>query len=332
MANASATFEAISTEFYDTENLNNGTVLSTSNTSVTYELFDGTIATFTGNFILNTDGAIIDGNITGYTEDSGFQISGVSYNIPTFINDVLSGNDIAIAQRVFRASDSITGSTQGDVLFGYDGNDTLSGLGGNDLINAGKGNDTLFGGTGNDTLIGLGNNDFLSGNTGNDRLNGGGGNDRLFGVIGSDFLNGSLGNDLISGGNQRDTLIGAQGNDTLLGGADLDFLNGTRNGINGVGERDFLTGGLGGQDRFILGSRTGSYYLDAGAGGTSFTRILDFEPFDRLLVSGSRSDYRLAVSNGDTFLLKRESGPDDAVALIENTVGLNLNSVQFIYI
>ena len=243
-------------------------------------------------------------------------------------NDSLIGDDDAGGF----GNDSLLGGDGNDILFGEEGNDTLKGGLKNDRLLGGAGADNLKGKEGNDTLFGQGNNDTLNGGeTGNDTLNGGGGNDNLFGITGDDFLNGSIGNDSILGGDGRDTLVGAQGNDTLNGGSGIDFLNGTLNSARGLGERDFMSGGVG-NDRFILSNLTSTFYLDAGLGGISFARIQDFSFGDKIILEGTSSKYRLAVSSGSTFILFKEPGADDAVALIENTAGLNLNSNTFIYI
>ena len=242
-------------------------------------------------------------------------------------NDSLVGDDNAGGF----GNDSLLGGTGNDTLRGEEGNDTLKGEANNDSLFGGAGADNLKGQDGNDTLFGEGNNDTVNGGTGNDRVNAGGGNDLVAGISGQDLLNGSLGNDEVFGGADRDTLLGAHGNDTLVGGDDIDFLNGTINSVRGVGERDFLSGGAG-NDRYILGSAVLPFYLDAGAGGTSFATLQDFGGGDRIILHGSSVEYRLAVSGGNTFILFREPGPDDAIALIENTVGLNLNSNKFIYV
>ncbi len=75
-------------------------------------------------------------------------------------------------------SDTLSGSaTLGNSIYGYAGNDaitggsgvdTLNGDAGNDRIVAGSGNDTINGGTGNDTLIGSLGKDKLSGGDGAD--------------------------------------------------------------------------------------------------------------------------------------------------------------------
>ncbi|WP_300007294.1 bluetail domain-containing putative surface protein [Anabaena sp. AL09] len=51
-------------------------------------------------------------------------------------------------------NDSLTGSYVWSLIFGGDGNDTLSGGDGNDTLNGGYGNDTLSGSAGNDQIFG----------------------------------------------------------------------------------------------------------------------------------------------------------------------------------
>ena len=75
-----------------------------------------------------------------------------------------------------------------EVLFGSEGDDTLSTSGatgvlidggaGNDTITGSAANDSLFGSAGDDTLIGSGGNDILDGGAGTDTLRGGSGNDQ----------------------------------------------------------------------------------------------------------------------------------------------------------
>ncbi|WP_265937108.1 calcium-binding protein [Acinetobacter wuhouensis] len=76
-------------------------------------------------------------------------------------------------------------------LYGYDGNDTLTGGSGNDILRGGKGNDTLNGGAGND---------LLDGGAGNDKLIGGAGSDTaIFRLLSTDA----------TGGNGTDTWLKA---------------------------------------------------------------------------------------------------------------------------
>ncbi len=53
-------------------------------------------------------------------------------------------------------------------LYGYEGNDTLTGGAGNDILRGGAGDDTLSGGAGDDILVGGSGNDTYTGGTGQD--------------------------------------------------------------------------------------------------------------------------------------------------------------------
>ncbi|WP_305852043.1 nuclear transport factor 2 family protein [Tolypothrix sp. PCC 7910] len=70
-------------------------------------------------------------------------------------------------------ADTLEGNkTEKNVIYGYQGNDSLKG---------GQNDDVLWGGSGDDNLDGQGGNDTLYGNTGNNTLTGGAGND-VFGI------------------------------------------------------------------------------------------------------------------------------------------------------
>ena len=50
-------------------------------------------------------------------------------------------------------NDTLSASTENNLVFGKGGNDTISGSGGNDILDGGEGNDYLYGGYGDDTYI-----------------------------------------------------------------------------------------------------------------------------------------------------------------------------------
>jgi serralysin len=107
--------------------------------------------------------------------------------------------------------DYIFGSTEGNVLIGGPGNDTLRGSewADRDAFD----NDTMYGGSGGD---------FMAGHNGDDVMHGGEGNDFVIGDSGNDILSGGSGNNSVYGGAGNDLLIGGLGNDTLNGGGGLD--------------------------------------------------------------------------------------------------------------
>jgi Ca2+-binding RTX toxin-like protein len=118
--------------------------------------------------------------------------------VPTVANTALiavfgqGGNDTI-------ALDEINGVLPRALLFGGDGNDTLTG---------GSGNDLLFGQAGNDVLFGKGGNDLLFGGAGDDVLTGGAGDDQVFGEAGNDRMiwNPGDGSDVNEGGAGIDTV------------------------------------------------------------------------------------------------------------------------------
>ena len=123
-----------------------------------------------------------------------------------------------------RGDDELSGSLQGDEIFGFGGADTLVGR---------SGNDTLYGdgsqvyrdrGYIGDDLGRSGLMDSFSFPDGNDLIDGGEGNDVLEGGAGRDVLVGGSGNDTLRGGDNADGLIGGSGNDLLDGGSGDDLV------------------------------------------------------------------------------------------------------------
>jgi Ca2+-binding RTX toxin-like protein len=170
-------------------------------------------------------------------------------------------------------------------------------------------------------VIGTSQADSISGNSLNNRLEGGAGNDFIFGAGGNDLLIGGTGSDFIDGGTENDTLLGNSGNDTLLGGTGNDVLNGY--GFT-FGEVDTLSGGSG-QDRFILGDRSQTFYKDS----SSFAIITDFRASDgdKIVLNGN-DFYSLSLGNIsgsgalDT-LIRLASG--DLVGVIQDTTQVVFN-------
>lgn len=93
-----------------------------------------------------------------------------------------------------------------DVIYGFDGNDTLRGSVGNGADeNDNNSRDVLLGGRGNDRLFGRGD------------------NDQLFGQQNSDLLFGGRGDDIVNGGPDSDVLYGGDNIlDNVIGRSDSD--------------------------------------------------------------------------------------------------------------
>ncbi|MCK1434963.1 tandem-95 repeat protein [Bradyrhizobium sp. 15] len=99
-------------------------------------------------------------------------------------------------------TDTITGTTGGDLISSGNGNDTINGSAGNDIIDAGNGDDKVNGGAGVDLIFGGNGNDTLDGGSGSDVVSGGNGNDIL--IYGASENVNAI--DIYDGGNGQDTL------------------------------------------------------------------------------------------------------------------------------
>jgi len=130
-----------------------------------------------------------------------------------------------------------------NMLFGDDGNDTITGSG---TLNGGRGDDTIkvlqgnvIGGKGNDTITTAAANFkyVLSGNDGNDTITGnnilnGGAGDDILTAKDTATLHGGAGDDILKISNMSNILWGNQGNDTFKITADAtevyikDFMKG----------------------------------------------------------------------------------------------------------
>ncbi|CAH9049403.1 hypothetical protein PSECIP111854_00036 [Pseudoalteromonas sp. CIP111854] len=202
-------------------------------------------------------------------------------------HDNFDGSNVALTQVVYgnNGNDTITSGSKNDTLYGGAGNDTLSGSSGNDIlsgeadndvINGGYGNDQLKGGDGHDKLFGDYNNDVLYGENGGDLLMGGQGADTLYGGNDNDYLGGGC--RLSNAGNGYIYEQGAcnsnkDGNDKLYGGNGHDVLSGDEGNdqLYGDAGNDYLTGNGGREDR-LHGGDGADALLESGNGNVSNTR------------------------------------------------------------
>ncbi len=111
-------------------------------------------------------------------------------------------------------------------IYGYDGDDGIT-IGAGIIgcyVDAGAGNDVIYGGDGNDTITSGGGKDKAFGGIGDDRVAGNGGHDMLFGEPGKDRLYGGDGNDTLDGGSSTDRMWGDAGNNTYYGQGGDDYI------------------------------------------------------------------------------------------------------------
>jgi Ca2+-binding RTX toxin-like protein len=236
-------------------------------------------------------------------------------------------------------ADNIVALAGDDVLIGEGGDDVLSAGEGADFADAGEGRDVVFAGAGDDQVFAGGGNDMVYGEAGADRLFGGAGNDLIDAGSGDDTVVAGSGDDLIVGAKSDgddsyfgDEMDGGTGIDTL----DLSVITAhlTVDLGNGLGGRGSAVSSQSGTDTLwgIENVATGSgndtitasvavNVMEGGAGTDTFRflskeaadgdTILDFEPGDRLDLSGIDADAGAAGNQAFTLLA---SGQDFSTA------------------
>lgn len=191
-------------------------------------------------------------------------------------------------------------------VFGQAGDDTLA----LDEANGALPASLLFGGDGNDTLTGGSSVDQLFGEAGNDRLSGQGGNDLLFGGAGQDQLAGGNGDDQVFGEAGDDRIIWNPGDDTDLneGGDGTDTIE-----VNGGNAAEVFTAvPNGGRVRFDRVSPA-PFSLDIGTaenldvnmngGDDTFTGGNGLASLIKLTVDGGAGNDTITGGDGDDTLL-----------------------------
>lgn len=181
--------------------------------------------------------------------DSGLsnEIVILGTNSPDTITSVSSTSQVGIYG--FDGNDTITGGTSNEIILGGSGLDIIDTSTGDDYVDGEAGNDNIQGGTGNDTLLGGEGNDVLHANsvangTGDaDIVNGGAGNDTIY-AAGNDIVDGGAGDDNLvanNGGtasrtyftdNTDNNIITTDGNDAVYFGAPLASGQAAAVGVN----------------------------------------------------------------------------------------------------
>lgn len=231
-------------------------------------------------------------------------------------------------------------STSYSSLYGFAGDDTLTGSNDEDFLDGGTGNDTMRGGEGHDTYMVDSAFDIVedaddehwdwvqstvtyalpdyidmltllgtaavngTGNSLNNDIIGNINGNILTGNEGDDYLSGEGGNDTLSGGAGYDRLFGGAGNDTLHGGADTEgnyLIGGDGNDtIYGSDGADHLDGETG-NDTLSGGGEND--HLQGGAGND----IMD---------GGAGHDYLDGGIGGDTM----SGGADNDTYIVDSTL------------
>ena len=216
-------------------------------------------------------------------------------------------------------TDTFTGTSGNDTLYGTAGPDLISGLGGDDTLVGRAGADTVYGGAGRDRLIGGTGGGFYYGGDDDDIIVRGTGVSSMYGGAGTDMIimlgfNDNLTVNLVTGqssvagesfqgfdsirmGNGTNTVIGTTANNQIFGGTGSDTLFG------GAGN-DVLVGGQG-IDRLIGGAGNDVFSVNAAgdqivgtAGGGTTDRIVAYVSY--VLAAGVEVEFVSADSAAST--------------------------------
>ena len=165
----------------------------------------------------------------------------------------------AFERDILRGIENVTGSNQGEQIFGNERDNVLDGRGGDDLIDGGLGNDVIIGNTGSDDIVFYGSHDslpLLPGEINLVQLGAGGadgsytrfeivngvpqvveadvlrGIERVSGSSHSEIIIGNEQDNVLQGADGNDTLAGRGGDDTIIGGPGDDTYDFTGNGLD----------------------------------------------------------------------------------------------------
>jgi Ca2+-binding RTX toxin-like protein len=246
-------------------------------------------------------------------------------------------------------SDTISGAVTETVIYGYNGNDTISTLittGTGPTVYGGGGNDSITGNTASDRLNGGDGADTISSGAGNDRVDGGSGNDVITMGAGTDIAQGNIGNDTITGGSGAQTIYGASGNDSisagteatatfkhlLYGGVGADTISSSASiGLNymyGGSDNDSITGSTTGKDT-INGGVGNNAITGGGSGGANHANeTVTYFGMVKGAANGTLGGYdgvtvNLATSTAQ--VVSSANAVTDTIQFIDSVTGYNYN-------
>ena len=279
-----------------------GTEVEFSDGSQLHGLFD----------ITKTDGSTVAGGDMAFAYSS----QGIRETVDSAGNTVyeVEGDETLKFRKFSDAETNYTLGSDDKQWFGAEGNDrnnTIDASKKTDgvILDGGLGNDTLKGGKGNDTLIGADTSyggdgdDVLAGNEGNDAMHGGKGDDVIFSDGDSWYKTGANGNGYanVSGGEGIDTAI--VGEDQALNTSNIDFY-GFENVIAGDNndsiratdnDVDHYFAGNGGNDTLKGAGGNDTYYFNSGDGADT---IFDEAVGEDLWITFVEGEYNELVIPG----------------------------------
>jgi len=303
----------------------------------------------TDDHFVDSDDIVTDTGTVGFDRATILDTAGDSINLAGWSgvervngnigNDVIDASALSVGLVLFGSDgdDTITGSSGNDTILGGDGNDDLSGGGGNDTIIGGVGDDLLSGGDGNDVFYidanldvvtdgGIGFDKVVIANAAGLTLNIGAwtGVERINGFTGVDTIDatGMVTGITMAGGGDNDILTGGSGNDTFYGGTGDDILTGAGgdDALIGAAGADTLEGGAG-NDFYLGGVDADTFFFTDANMGTDvigdYSNAVDGDVLTFAASSGvtALGDLTLTVDGPDTILTAAAWGAGEITLL-----------------
>ncbi|MED5396029.1 MAG: LamG-like jellyroll fold domain-containing protein, partial [Pseudomonadota bacterium] len=207
--------------------------------------------------------------------------SGISQDKISFVGSGPQPTAVAIAGMGGVDNTINVAGSEGVIVAGGFGNDTLSGGSGDDTLYGDAGADRLAGGLGDDTISGGDGDDTVVYGGGADAMDGGAGSDTAsFELVASNGIVLEMANNTVDVGSDQSTLLNFE---DILGSAQADSITGdaANNVIHGGAGNDTLDGGLGddalyggdGDDTIKYSGGTDTIDGDAGSDFVSFENV-----------------------------------------------------------
>jgi Ca2+-binding RTX toxin-like protein len=195
------------------------------------------------------------------------------------------------------AGEALNGGGLDDIIFAYEGGDTVNGAADNDIIVGGRdsndGPDSLLGGPGTDVIYGNGGADTIVDTDGASVMIGGFGGDSIVTGGANDIVYGNQDNDVVNAGDGNNVVFAGQGNDSVATGSGADV-------IYGLEGNDTLSGGAG-ADRYVFNTASGAdlvFGFSIGEGDR-----LDIQGQGRTIGTAASGFALITLSGGGTFEL-----------------------------
>lgn len=147
---------------YDIGSVGSADIVSFSSTQIVGYISGEKITIKGSGFATDAEGYIkpagtIKSVQLSYAGDTSISLTGLNLSVTALVKVAESGSEkqaLSLLKSTLKGDDKMSGGQYADIIYGYDGNDTLVGDAGRDKLYGGAGNDKVYGGAAGDKLYG----------------------------------------------------------------------------------------------------------------------------------------------------------------------------------